>query len=208
LLYYVLRYYDANLQRWINRDPIGEKGSVNLYQFVRNSTLATADAYGECPLLLAIPVILEALGITTETAILAGGSVAAAGIGYGGAKGIEHAAGLGGSVNVSPNSMNSVNSVPVIDIAGVPPFVGAPGSTVRGDKQTRKYGDDGYPLIDRDWPHPNEPRPPGNQDHAHDWDRPPGGGPPTHPDRSPSREPKADDPPAPRGPGVPPPCNN
>lgn len=25
--------YDPNLQRWIQRDPIGERGGINLYQF-------------------------------------------------------------------------------------------------------------------------------------------------------------------------------
>ena len=31
LVYYLYRYYEPSLQRWLNRDPIGEKGGVHLY---------------------------------------------------------------------------------------------------------------------------------------------------------------------------------
>jgi len=34
LSYYLYRYYDANLHRWTNHDPIGERGGVNLYCMV------------------------------------------------------------------------------------------------------------------------------------------------------------------------------
>ena len=36
LVYYGLRYYSPSLGRFINRDPIGEAGGVNLYAFVGN----------------------------------------------------------------------------------------------------------------------------------------------------------------------------
>ena len=29
-------YYDPSLARWINRDPISEKGGINLHRFVGN----------------------------------------------------------------------------------------------------------------------------------------------------------------------------
>jgi RHS repeat-associated protein len=35
--YYLYRYYDPLTGRWPSRDPIGERGGVNLYGFVRNS---------------------------------------------------------------------------------------------------------------------------------------------------------------------------
>ena len=35
-LYYGYRWYDAGMGRWVNRDPIEEKGGVNLYGFVGN----------------------------------------------------------------------------------------------------------------------------------------------------------------------------
>ena len=33
---YGLRWYDPNLQRWINRDPDGEAGGINFYGFVHS----------------------------------------------------------------------------------------------------------------------------------------------------------------------------
>src|SRR5437867_3302681 len=39
LYYYGYRFYDPNLQRWLNRDPIGESGGINLYEFNYNSPL-------------------------------------------------------------------------------------------------------------------------------------------------------------------------
>jgi RHS repeat-associated protein len=47
LYYYGFRFYDPNLQRWLNEDPIGEAGGVNLYRFVGNSPLNAVDTYGQ-----------------------------------------------------------------------------------------------------------------------------------------------------------------
>ncbi len=46
LYYYGYRYYLPELGRWINRDPIGEKGGLNLYGFVQNNPLYTIDILG------------------------------------------------------------------------------------------------------------------------------------------------------------------
>jgi RHS repeat-associated protein len=46
LVYYLYRYYDPNLQRWPNSDPIGEKGGINLYEFVRNDVINRFDPFG------------------------------------------------------------------------------------------------------------------------------------------------------------------
>jgi RHS repeat-associated protein len=46
LYYYGYRFYDPNLQRWINRDPIEERGGINLYTYVINSPISTIDPYG------------------------------------------------------------------------------------------------------------------------------------------------------------------
>jgi RHS repeat-associated protein len=40
------RAYNANLGRWLSRDPIGEEAGLNLYVYVRNSTLSLVDPYG------------------------------------------------------------------------------------------------------------------------------------------------------------------
>jgi RHS repeat-associated protein len=46
LYYYGFRFYDPTLQRWLNRDPIFERGGVNLYMFVRNAPVFLMDYFG------------------------------------------------------------------------------------------------------------------------------------------------------------------
>ena len=46
LYYYLYRFYDSNLQRWPNRDPIGERGGLNLYGYVGNNPINKFDPYG------------------------------------------------------------------------------------------------------------------------------------------------------------------
>lgn len=40
------RYYSPELGRWLNRDPIGEKGGVNLYGMVANNPSNKTDIWG------------------------------------------------------------------------------------------------------------------------------------------------------------------
>jgi RHS repeat-associated protein len=46
LSYYLYRYADVGLQRWLNRDPIQERGGLNLYAFVKNSPTIAIDPFG------------------------------------------------------------------------------------------------------------------------------------------------------------------
>jgi RHS repeat-associated protein len=46
LYYYVYRFFDPNLQRWLNRDPIGELGGLNLYMYVLNNPVDDTDLFG------------------------------------------------------------------------------------------------------------------------------------------------------------------
>jgi RHS repeat-associated protein len=48
LYYYLYRFYDTGLQRWLNRDPFEEGGGVNLYGFVRNNPMNLLDRLGLC----------------------------------------------------------------------------------------------------------------------------------------------------------------
>jgi purine-binding chemotaxis protein CheW len=62
LYYYGYRFYDPNLQRWLNRDPIGEIGGENLFTAMRNSPLTYIDCFGLqllelCPVLSSTPAI-------------------------------------------------------------------------------------------------------------------------------------------------------
>jgi RHS repeat-associated protein len=46
LYYYGYRYYSPELGRWPNRDPIGEKGGLNVYATVGNSPVSRFDVIG------------------------------------------------------------------------------------------------------------------------------------------------------------------
>ena len=46
---YGFRFYDPNLQRWINRDPSAEEGGINLYGFVGNNPVFWVDLFGLQP---------------------------------------------------------------------------------------------------------------------------------------------------------------
>ena len=46
LCYYGYRFYNPALKRWMNRDPIGEEGGLNLYGFCGNQPLLSFDTLG------------------------------------------------------------------------------------------------------------------------------------------------------------------
>ena len=46
LYYYGHRYYDTITGRWLNRDPIGERGGTNLYALVANRPTTAVDTDG------------------------------------------------------------------------------------------------------------------------------------------------------------------
>ena len=46
LYYYGYRFYSPLLKRWLNRDPIGEDGCSNVYQFVLNDPICSIDLLG------------------------------------------------------------------------------------------------------------------------------------------------------------------
>jgi RHS repeat-associated protein len=47
LVYYGRRYYSAVLGKWMSRDPIEEKGGINLYGFIANNAVSGIDPLGE-----------------------------------------------------------------------------------------------------------------------------------------------------------------
>ncbi|MEI6074610.1 MAG: RHS repeat-associated core domain-containing protein [Verrucomicrobiota bacterium] len=46
IYYYGYRYYEPNQQRWLNRDPIKEKGGINLYRMVGDNLVNQIDPLG------------------------------------------------------------------------------------------------------------------------------------------------------------------
>jgi RHS repeat-associated protein len=68
LIYYGYRYYNPNTGRWINRDPIAEKGGLNLYGFVNNNSACKFDNSGMFAMdsvTASIPEIVSS-GLTAE----------------------------------------------------------------------------------------------------------------------------------------------
>ena len=59
LYYYGYRYYSPGLGRWMSRDPIGEKGSLNHVEFVVNNAVCGVDPDGKIPVL---PIVIGGLG--------------------------------------------------------------------------------------------------------------------------------------------------
>jgi RHS repeat-associated protein len=49
LYYYLYRFYSPSWQRWVNRDPVGERSGINLYVFVENDPEDEDDADGLDP---------------------------------------------------------------------------------------------------------------------------------------------------------------
>jgi RHS repeat-associated protein len=54
LYYYLYRFYDPNLQRWLDRDPIEESGGMNLYELCKDNPICYVDLYGK-QLVIIIP---------------------------------------------------------------------------------------------------------------------------------------------------------
>jgi len=54
--YYGFRYYNANIGRWISKDPIEEQGGLNLYGMVSNDVVNRWDYLGLSPVLKATTV--------------------------------------------------------------------------------------------------------------------------------------------------------
>jgi len=58
LNYYGYRFYDPNLQRWLNRDLLEEDGGINLYGAMFNDPVNLVDADGQF-----IPILLAVVGL-------------------------------------------------------------------------------------------------------------------------------------------------
>ena len=46
LSYYGFRFYSPHMGRWLTRDPLGENGGINVYEFVGNNPVNFVDPLG------------------------------------------------------------------------------------------------------------------------------------------------------------------
>ncbi len=70
-VYFGYRFYVPEVQRWMNRDPLGEQGGLNLYQAFINSPLYNYDPFGE----FTYPILCPKLCPCTVNCIMSGSSV-------------------------------------------------------------------------------------------------------------------------------------
>jgi len=54
LYYYGYRFYSPDLRCWLTRDPLGEDGGLNLYEYVDNNPLASIDPLGQAVFLVCV----------------------------------------------------------------------------------------------------------------------------------------------------------
>ena len=190
------RAYDSALGRWLSPDPLGELGGINLNAALYGDPLNRVDPDGRFIVIVIPAIIIEGaaiLGLSLGIDYVIRGKNSVAGV-IGGA--------LAGEISRGIEWLGT----PAEDAKPCPadfglPRQGPPGTTVETPGQTRRYGPDGWAETDRDYPHGGG-KPLERGDHAHDWEQPPGGGPPT---RGPARPPVPGDPPAPPGYNNPPP---
>jgi RHS repeat-associated protein len=72
MYYYLYRFYDPNLQRWINRDPAEEAADINLYRLGNNCPVTWFDAWGleekpTNPISVFPPIVRQGPGFPWQT---------------------------------------------------------------------------------------------------------------------------------------------
>jgi RHS repeat-associated protein len=70
----VFRAYDPNIGRWLSRDPMAEKGGINLYAYVGNGPITFIDPLGLVKWAL---LGKSVLGLVANGAVAIGGALLA-----------------------------------------------------------------------------------------------------------------------------------
>jgi RHS repeat-associated protein len=165
--YYLYRFYDPNLQRWINRDPLGEAG-INLYRLGKNDPPNGIDADGRF-----WKEIGAAVGAVSGTIIAGGLSLVVDAYSGGGnipATPAELGAGaacygaIGAGLGAGIDSLLATRST-------LPAREGPPNGALteedgQGNGKIREYDSNGNAKKDFDFGHHHGVGDP----HAHDWD--------------------------------------
>jgi RHS repeat-associated protein len=72
------RFYDPATQRWLNRDPIGEEGGVNLYGYVENDPINFIDPLGLSSIHVQVAVAIAKGDLVALESLLATGMLSPA----------------------------------------------------------------------------------------------------------------------------------
>lgn len=75
LLYMRLRYYDTEVGRFINKDPIGFLGGLNLYAYVGNNPVNASDPSGLGPIGASVSPLTVAIGASANPGPIPGGVI-------------------------------------------------------------------------------------------------------------------------------------
>ena len=110
---YGYRYYDPATGRWPSRDPIGERGGVNLYGFCLNRATLAFDILGRESVGFIIEQLTEGILVTSKSvgdwsAVTKAGRAAGAEMLAVAKKSIEQASSSGGSYNFSADFESKV----------------------------------------------------------------------------------------------------
>jgi RHS repeat-associated protein len=206
LSYMGARYYDPVLGRFMGIDPVDFQASnlhsFNRYTYANNNPYKYVDPDGRMAFLV-VPVYALLTAIVTSAAVnslsksgSAGGSndFNTGGSSYSGtdignpgnwSAGRVHNDSTDKNKGAEKSDEKSGSKSNTDERTRGRPWTGKPGSTTDRDAggNARRYGNDGFPEVDYDDPHPNESGV-GNGHHTHNWDRPTNGGPPTYKDRN------------------------
>jgi uncharacterized protein RhaS with RHS repeats len=176
-------FYDPGTQRWLNRDPIGERGGINLFEFTYSNPINETDPEGLCVTPeTALDVASMAIGAASFGENLGYGNYGAAALDLGGYVVDSLAAitpivpgGVGASLKAARAAKAakakrySKEKEALVDMAKKDKKTGITEKDMEAYKELNKQLDDPFPKDAVRGPeaHPERKSPSSQQDHGH-----------------------------------------